>query len=63
MEYIIPICVIILAIVLFFKVTKAILKAVFAFVFVGFVIYLFTGTNIINTLISFFNLTTTKKQE
>ena len=55
MEYIIPICVIILAIVLFFKVTKAILKAVFAFVFVGFVIYLFTGTNIINTLISFFN--------
>ena len=55
MEYIIPICIIILAVVLFFKVTKAVLKAVFAFDFVGFIIYHFTGTNIISTLISLFN--------
>ncbi len=52
MEYIIPIGIIILAIVLFFKVTKAILKAVFAFVFVGFIVYLLTGTNLISELLS-----------
>lgn len=52
MEYLIPICIIILAVVLFFKVTKAILKAVFAFIFVGFIVYLLTGTNLISELIA-----------
>lgn len=52
MEYLIPICIIILAVVLFFKVTKAILKAVFAFVFVGFIVYLLTGTDLISELIA-----------
>ena len=53
MQIIIPIIILIVSVVLFFKVTKAILKAAFAFLFVGFVVYLVTGTDLITQLLNF----------
>ena len=53
MQIIIPIIILIVSVVLFFKVTKAILKAAFAFLFVGFVVYLVTGTDLIAKLLNF----------
>ena len=56
MDIIIPIILLIVSVVLFFKVTKAILKAAFAFLFVGFVVYLITGTDLISTLLNYLGI-------
>lgn len=47
-KLIFAIAILILLVVLAFKVTKKLIKIVLAFLFVGFVVYLFTGTDIIS---------------
>lgn len=47
-KLIIALAILVLIVILAFKVTKKLIKVVLAFLFVGFVIYLFTGTDIIS---------------
>lgn len=48
LKLIFAIAILVLIVILAFKVTKKLIKIVLAFLFVGFVIYLFTGTDIIS---------------
>lgn len=50
-KLIIALAILVLIVILAFKVTKKLIKVVLAFLFVGFVIYLFTGTDIISDLL------------
>ena len=54
MKIILALAIIILLIVLAFKLSKKILKAVVMVIFVGFIVYLITGTNIISDILSYF---------
>ena len=56
MKIILALAVIILLIVLAFKLSKKILKAVVMVIFVGFIVYLITGTNIISDILSYFGI-------
>ena len=56
MKIILALAIIILLIVLAFKLSKKILKAVVMVIFVGFIVYLITGTNIISDLLSYFGI-------
>lgn len=48
LKLVFSIAILVLTVILAFKVTKKLIKIVLAFLFVGFVIYLFTGTDIIS---------------
>lgn len=48
LKLIFAIAILVLLVVLAFKVTKKLIKIVLAFLFIGFVVYLFTGTDIIS---------------
>ena len=56
MKIILALAIIILLIVLAFKLSKKILKAVVMVIFVGFIVYLITGTNIISDILSYFGI-------
>ena len=56
MKIILALAIIILLIVLAFKLSKKILKAVVMVIFVGFIVYLITGTNIISAILSYFGI-------
>ena len=56
MKIILALAIIILLIVLAFKLSKKILKAVVMVIFVGFIVYLITGTNIISDILSYFGM-------
>lgn len=48
LKLIFAIAILVLLVVLAFKVTKKLIKIVLAFLFIGFAVYLFTGTDIIS---------------
>ena len=56
MKIILALAIIILLIVLAFKLSKKILKAVVMVIFVGFIVYLITGTNIMSDILSYFGI-------
>lgn len=56
MKIVLALAIIILLIVLAFKLSKKILKAVVMLIFVGFIVYLVTGTNIISDILSYFGI-------
>ena len=56
MKIILALAIIILLIVMAFKLSKKILKAVVMVIFVGFIVYLITGTNIISDILSYFGI-------
>ena len=56
MKIILALAIIILLIVLAFKLSKNMLKAVVMVIFVGFIVYLITGTNIISDILSYFGI-------
>ena len=56
MKIVLALAIIILLIVLAFKLSKKILKAVVMVIFVGFIVYLITGTNIISDILSYFGI-------
>ena len=56
MKIILALAIIILLIVLAFKLSKKILKAVVMVIFVGFIVYLITGTNIISDILSYLGI-------
>ena len=56
MKIVLALAIIILLIVLAFKLSKKILKAVVMVIFIGFIVYLITGTNIISDILSYFGI-------
>ncbi len=57
LKLIIAIAILVLIVMLAFKVTKKLIKVALAFVFVGFIVYIVTGTNILSDLLKLLGIT------
>lgn len=57
-KLIIAIAILVLIVVLAFKVTKKLIKIALAFVFVGFIVYIITGTDVISEFLQYIGIIT-----